>query len=63
MYVEVKEAVLEPSSANRHSTELSNTLSHRDKNNTALFLYTDGGPDHNLTFLRTQLSLISLSKT
>ena len=25
-----------------------------------LVLYTDGGPDHNVTFLKTQLSLISL---
>ena len=59
--VGIKESAFEPSSPLRHSTELSNILisKHLDTE-PILFLYTDGGPDHRLTYLSVQLSLIAL---
>lgn len=56
----LKEAVFQPSSATRHATELGSWLTTRAGNRSILFLYTDGGPDHRLTFVSTQLSLIAL---
>ena len=61
VYVLLKEAAFEPSSAVRHATELSKII---ESNYTpvppVLFLYTDGGPDHNLTHVAVQLSVIAL---
>lgn len=54
MYVGIKDATFEPSSPLRHSTELSKILKEQ---NTNLPIYTDGGPDHNVS---VQLGLISL---
>lgn len=55
-----KEAAFQPSSPIRHGTELSSWLTTRIANKSCLFLYTDGGPDHRLTYLSAQLSLIAL---
>ena len=60
VYVGLKEAVFEPSSALRHSTELYHTLLTDIADKPVLFLYTDGGPDHRTTYVSTQLSLIAL---
>lgn len=56
----IKDAILEPSSPLRHSTELSKILKQRNSNPAILLLYRDGGPDHNVTFLSVQVSLIAL---
>ena len=40
--------------------ELANTLHNVNFNAPILFLYTDGGPDHRLTYVSVQLSLICL---
>ena len=56
----LKEAAFEPSSPIRHMTELHNCLATRMENRHMLFVYADGGPDHRLTFLTVQLSLIAL---
>ena len=56
----LKEAAFQPSSPMRHGTELSLWLTTRIGNRSVLFLYTDGGPDHRLTYLSVQLSLIAL---
>ena len=58
--VALKEAAFQPSSPMRHCTELNSWLTTRIGNRSALLLYTDGGPDHRLTYLSVQLSLIAL---
>ena len=54
-----KDAILKPSSALRHSTELYSILIPKIGNKSVLFVYTDGGPDHRLTF-SVQLVLVAL---
>lgn len=44
----------------RHATELYNVLKQCSFSKPVLFLYTDGGPDHRLTYISVQLSLICL---
>ena len=46
----------------RHVTELHEVLNDNDffTDNFILFVYSDGGPDHRLTYLSVKLSLISL---
>ena len=60
VYVGVKDAIFEPSSGLRHSTELSKVISQSVPDKPVLLIYTDGGPDHNLTFAANQLALIAL---
>ena len=60
VFVALKDATLEPSSPLRHSTELSKLLRDRNITSPVLLIYTDGGPDHNTTFLSVQLGLIAL---
>lgn len=60
MYVGLKDSALEPSSAIRHCTELSKLLLQQQISSPILVLFTDGGPDHNNTFLSVQLGLIAL---
>lgn len=57
---ELKEAAFEASSPLRHATELYSVLKHEQEGRPILFLYTDGGPDHRLTYLSVQLSLVAL---
>jgi len=64
VYVGYKDAAFEPSSHIRHATELaSNLSSSTDDHKSALFLYSDVGPDHRLTYVSVQLSLIALFLT
>ena len=58
--VGIKNAAFEPSSPLRHATELCNCLSGQMEGRHILFIYSDGGPDHRLTYLSVQLSLIAL---
>ena len=60
VYVGIKEAMFEPSSALRHASELHNIFLTEMGMKSVLFLYTDGGPDHQTTYISTQLSLIAL---
>ena len=47
-----KDAAFEASSLIRHSTELSHVLSRSDGlHKPVLFVYSDGGPDHRLTYM------------
>ena len=63
-FIGYKDAVFEPSSPQRHITELYSILkSNCQVSNPIVFLYTDGGPDHRLTYINVQLSLISLYLT
>lgn len=43
----------------RHAAELGNILS-RDPEKSVLFVYSDGGPDHRVTYVSVQLALISM---
>lgn len=60
VHVGIKDSVFEPSSPIRHACELYNTLTSISFNKHILFLYSDGGPDHRLTFVSVQISLICL---
>ena len=56
----LKESAFEPSSPMRHATELSCILESQIENIHALLVYTDGGPDHRVTYLSVQVALISI---
>ena len=61
MYIPNPENCFEASSALRHMTELSSILrSEENSPKEILCLYTDGGPDHRVTFLSVQIALICL---
>ena len=60
VYVGLKDAVFEASSPVRHACELHRTLQSFSFSKPVLFLYSDGGPDHRLTYVSVQLSLICL---
>lgn len=61
VYVGVKDLVLEPSSPLRHIAELKQILLDEELHSKPILcLYTDGGPDHRLTYLSVQLSLVCL---
>lgn len=59
VYVGVKDSVFEPSSQLRHACELYNVIVSLPSK-PILFLYTDGGPNHRLTYISVQISLICL---
>ena len=58
--VGLKDAVFQSSSPLRHATELHSFLLQRIGNKTIMFIYSDGGPDHRITYVSVQLSLIAL---
>jgi len=60
VYIGLKDAVYEPSSPLQHLTELYSILVTRIGKRKALFIYTDGGADHCLTFVSVQLALVAL---
>ena len=63
VYIGFKDAIFEPSSPIRHATELYSVLASTSTSPLpVLFLYTDGGPDHRLTYISVQISLICLFK-
>ena len=59
VFVLFKENAFQPSSPRRHMAELKKILQRLGPVKPILVLYTDGGPDHRLTYLSVQLSLIS----
>ena len=60
VFVGYKDAAFEASSPLRHATELYSLLIERVGSKTILFLYTDGGPDHHITYGSVQLALIAM---
>ena len=58
----IQDQLWEASTAVRHSTQYLKMLEDNGgiDNLSLNFIYTDGGPDHNLTFLTVQLALICL---
>ena len=65
VFVALKEAAFEPSSPLRHAVELSKCLKAAGVNTIlkpVLALYTDGRPDHRLTYGAVQVALIAMFK-
>jgi len=60
VYIGLKDAVYELSSPLGHLTELYSILVTRIGERKTLFIYTDGGADHRLTYVSNQLALITL---
>ena len=60
VFVSLKENAFQPSSPIRHMTELKAELDRLGSTKSIMVLYTDGGPDHRLTYLSVQLSLLSM---
>ena len=59
--VGLKEPVFKPSSPPRHIAELYDIVTSQDlQMKLIMFMYTNSGPDHRLTYLSIQLSFISL---
>ena len=62
VHVLFKDAAFEPSSPSRHAAELAGVIQERAIDCPILLMYTDGGPDHRLTYASVKLTLISLFK-
>ena len=60
VFFALKEGAFEPSSPIRHVTELISSLEQLATTKPMLLLYTNGGPDHRLTYLSVQVALIAL---
>ena len=58
--VGLKDAVFHASSPLRHAAELHSLMLTRMGTKSILCVYSDGGPDHRLTYVSVQLSLIAL---
>jgi hypothetical protein len=56
----LKDPIFESSTPMRHATELYDILINSQQRHPYLLVYTDGGSDHQLRFLRVQLSWICL---
>ena len=56
-----KDAIFQPSPPIRHATEVSAVLvSCHSPVPPVLFVYSDGGPDHRITYVSVQISLVAL---
>ena len=60
VHVLFKDTTFEPSSPSRHGTEVVSILGERAIDYPVVFLYTDGGPDHRLTYASVKLTLIAV---
>ena len=60
VYVGIKENCFEASSPIRHMAELYNVIQREEIKKPILCFYTDGGPDHRVTYASVQIALICL---
>ena len=60
VYISLKDAAFQASSSLRHCTEMYSILIKEMRDKHIMLLYSDGGPDHRLTYISVQLSLIAL---
>ena len=58
-HVNLKDSIFQASSAERHVVELAALLRETPQSTPALFVMTDGGPDHNCKHLAVQLSWLA----
>jgi len=59
VHVLFKDGTFEPSSPAHHSSELAQILEERAVDHPVLFVYSDRGPDHRLTYASVKLALRS----
>ena len=59
IFVTVRDAIFDPSNVFDHCAQLINTLHNKALKPTVLVLQTDGGPDHSMKRVATQLALIA----
>lgn len=62
IYVTFKDSIFQPSTPFRHVVELQHILKAKEERKPRLFMYTDGGPDHRVTYGAVKLSLTVLFK-
>ena len=55
-----KDSAFEPSSPIRHATELATLLQDKALTHPVLFIYSDGGPDHRVTYMSVKIAMICL---
>ena len=60
VHVLFKDSAFEPSSPPRYSAEFFNLVEEKAVRNPRVFMYTDGGPDHRLTYTSVKLTLVEL---
>ena len=60
VFIGLKDAAFEHLTPLQHASEIYNILQSVSFNKSVLFIYSDGGCDHRLTFISVQLSLICL---
>ena len=60
VYVLFKDSTFEPSSLSQHGTEIVSILGEGAIDYPMLFMYTDGGLDHRLTYATVKLTLIAV---
>src|ERR1043165_1839203 len=60
VYVGLKDPIFQPSDPFHYMTELYKILINQIDHKPFLFLYTDGEPDHRVTYLRVQMALIAI---
>ena len=60
VHVLFKDTTFEPSSPSQHGTEFVSILGERAIDYPAVLLYTDGGPDHRVTYASVKLTLIAV---
>uniref|UniRef100_A0A336MLL5 CSON002911 protein n=1 Tax=Culicoides sonorensis TaxID=179676 RepID=A0A336MLL5_CULSO len=58
-HVSIKCAIFEASNAFRHAAEFVKLYDQGNDTNKIVFMYSDGGTDHNTSFIQVQLSLIA----
>ena len=60
VHVLYKDSAFDPSPPVRHAAELAALLNDKPLTNPVLFVYSDGGPDHRVTYMSVKLALIAL---
>ena len=54
------DSAFEPSSPIQHATELATLLQDKALTHPVLFIYSDGGPDHGVTYMSVKIAKICL---
>ncbi|XP_070571401.1 uncharacterized protein [Ptychodera flava] len=60
VFAGIKDSTFQSSSPQRHAAELCQILKGEDIRSELLFVYTDGGPDHRVSYLSVQLTYIAI---
>ena len=60
VHILYKDSAFEPACSIRHATELATLLQDKALTDPVLFIYSDGGPDHRVTYMSVKLATICL---